>query len=271
MLYSATYAFVLLFLINGVNVSLAAEPVCSKFVYEEQLLEKMVRTEFKVETMESEIKKTQFSVLNTLNEIKKKDADIIDRFDDFRNNITEEMIANAKDTEKKEEFFKNLFEELRKNLTNDMENQRNALTELQDAEEKVRSSVAFYAHHVTDTTLDVADEIIVFDSTITNEGSGYDESTGIFTAPEGGLYHFNINVCTYYGKYSFVGLVLAGQVVARTANYDKDYYTCNSVGALVRVKSGEQIWVKCTSASSNRKLIEDDLRMNTFSGVLLYK
>ncbi|XP_045202039.1 uncharacterized protein LOC123555496 [Mercenaria mercenaria] len=269
MLYSATYAFVLLFLINGVNVSLAAEPVCSKFVYEEQLLEKMVRTEFKVETMESEIKKTQFSVLNTLNEIKKKDADITDRFEDLRNNITEEMVANAKDTEKKEEFFKALFEELRKNLTNDMENQRNALTELKG--EMVRPSVAFYAHHVTDTNLDVKDEVIVFDNTITNEGSGYDASTGIFTAPAGGLYQFNIHVCTYVGKYSFVGLVLAGQVVAKTSNYDKDYYTCHSVGAIVRVKSGEEIWVKCTSASSTRKLLEDGLRMNTFSGVLLYK
>ncbi|XP_053372693.1 heavy metal-binding protein HIP-like [Mercenaria mercenaria] len=269
MLYSAVYAFVLLFLIKIVNVSLATEPVCSKFAYEEQLLEKMIRTEIKVESIESEIKKTQDSVLNTLVEIKEKVADINDRFEYLRNNITEEMIAKTGDIEKKEEFFKNSFEELRRNFTMAMENQRKTLTDLQ--EEIARPSVAFYAHHVTDTTQDVTDEIIVFDSTITNEGSGYDTSTGIFTAPVGGLYQFNIHVCARNRKYTFVGLAVAGNVVAAASNYDENFYSCNSVGAIVRVKSGEQVWVKCTSAASNRMLYDDKYRMNTFSGILLYK
>ncbi|XP_053375911.1 complement C1q and tumor necrosis factor-related protein 9A-like isoform X2 [Mercenaria mercenaria] len=250
-----------------VNVSLATEPVCSKFDYEEKLLEKMIRTEIKVEAIESEIVKTQDSVLKTLNEIKKKVADINDKFEDLRNNITEEMIAKTKDLEKKEELFKNSFEELRTKFTNDMENQRNALTVAK--EEMAKPSVAFYAHHVTDLVLDVSDEIIVFDTIITNEGSGYDTSTGIFTAPVEGLYQFTVHVCSKTGKYSVIGLSLAGKVVAAAVNYDKDSETCSSVGAVVRMNSGEQIWVKCTSGYSTYRLYQDNYRMNTFSGILL--
>ncbi|XP_053375908.1 complement C1q-like protein 2 isoform X1 [Mercenaria mercenaria] len=270
MLHSAINAFVLLFLMDRVNVSLTTEPVCSKFDYEEKLLEKMIRTEVKVEAIESEIVKTQDSVLNTLNEIKKKVVDINDRFEDLRNNITEEMIAKTKDLEKNEEIFKNSFEELRTKFTNDMENQRNALTDLK--EEIARPSVAFYAHHVTDLALDVTDEIIVFDTIVTNEGSGYEKSTGIFTAPVGGLYQFTGYVCAQTGKYSFVGLSLAGKVVAAATNYDSGYYTCSSVGAVVRVKSGEEIWMKCTLGhNSAYRLFQDQFRMNTFSGILLNK
>ncbi|XP_053375909.1 complement C1q-like protein 3 isoform X2 [Mercenaria mercenaria] len=241
MLHSAINAFVLLFLMDRVNVSLTTEPVCSKFDYEEKLLEKMIRTEVKVEAIESEIVKTQDSVLNTLNEIKKKVVDINDRFEDLRNNITEEMIAKTKDLEKNEE-------------------------------EIARPSVAFYAHHVTDLALDVTDEIIVFDTIVTNEGSGYEKSTGIFTAPVGGLYQFTGYVCAQTGKYSFVGLSLAGKVVAAATNYDSGYYTCSSVGAVVRVKSGEEIWMKCTLGhNSAYRLFQDQFRMNTFSGILLNK
>ncbi|XP_053375903.1 uncharacterized protein LOC123534659 isoform X3 [Mercenaria mercenaria] len=298
MLHSAINAFVLLFLINRVNVSLATEPVCSKFAYEENLLEKTIRQEIKVETMESEIVKTQDSVLNTLNEIKEKVVDINDRFEDLRNNITEEMIAKTKDLEKKEELFKNLFEELRKNFTSDTENRRNAITHRQeffknlfdelrtnftndmenqrnaltDLKEMAKPSVAFHAHHVTDLALDVTDKIIVFDTIITNEGSGYDTSTGIFSAPVGGLYQFTVHVCSSSGKYSVVGLSLAGKVVAAATNYDQAYNICSSVGAVVRVKSGEQIWVKCTTGhSSAHRLYEDRYRMNTFSGILINK
>ncbi|XP_053372692.1 complement C1q and tumor necrosis factor-related protein 9A-like [Mercenaria mercenaria] len=269
MLYSAVYAFVLLFLVKNINFSLATEPVCSKFAYEEQLLEKMIRTEIKVESIESEIKKTQDSVLNTLNEIKKKAADIMDRFEDLRNNITDETVAKTKDMQKKEEFFQNSFEELRMNFTNDMETKRNALTDLQD--KMAQPSVAFYAHHVTETTLDKTDQIIVFDSVLTNEGSGYDTSTGIFTAPVEGMYQFTVHICTYSGKYSFIGLVLADKVIASTSNFASNSYTCNSVGAIARVKSGEQVWVKCTSPAFNRELRDDSHRMNTFSGIMMYK
>ncbi|XP_053372691.1 uncharacterized protein LOC128546317 [Mercenaria mercenaria] len=255
MLLSGIYTFALLFQIHSYKVSLATEPMCSKFSCQEQLLEKMIRTEIKIESIENEIKKTQNTVLDTLSEVKKT----VD-------NIMEEMEGKTKDMEQREEFFRNAFEGLRTNFTNDMENQKNSLNEFRENMKK--PSVAFYANHVTDLALRT-DKIIVFDTTITNEGSGYDASTGIFTAPVGGLYQFTTHVCVHNGKHSFIGLVVEGNVIAKDSNYDLNYYTCSSVGAVVRVKSGEQVWIKCTSGSSSYKLYEDSTMTNSFSGILL--
>ena len=52
-------------------ISEATEPLCSKFHYEEQLLEKMIRTEIKVETMHQENKKTEDKVTTTLETMQK--------------------------------------------------------------------------------------------------------------------------------------------------------------------------------------------------------
>jgi hypothetical protein len=122
---------------------------------------------------------------------------------------------------------------------------------------------------VKDLALDSTDEIIIFEKTFTNEGTGYDTSTGIFTAPVGGLYQFDVHSCPDKGKHTYLGLVLEGNVIAAHA-YDADNTCgCNTFGTVIIVKSGEKVWVKSTWSSSNCKLIQNALRMNTFSGVLV--
>ena len=132
-----------------------------------------------------------------------------------------------------------------------------------------RTQIAFYVHNVRDKILDKTDEIIIFKNTFINEGAGYDTSTGIFTAPIGGLYQFVVHLCTGYKMYTFIGLMLDGKVIAADANNGDVHYTCSTLGAIVRVKSGEQVWVKSLASSSSRQLYEDDYRMNTFSGMLV--
>jgi hypothetical protein len=102
-----------------------------------------------------------------------------------------------------------------------------------------------------------------------NEGTGYDTSTGIFTAPVGGLYQFFVHTCVYMGKLAFIGLVLEGKVIAADMNYEHAQYTCSAFAAIARVKSGEKVWVKSTSSGSNLQLYQDSHRMITFSGMLV--
>ena len=129
-----------------------------------------------------------------------------------------------------------------------------------------RPSIAFYAHHVTDLVLDEKDEIILFHKTFINEGTGYDTSTGIFSAPVGGLYQFLVHLCTARNKNSYIGLVLEDEIIAAVANSD----SCNTVGAVVRVRSGERVWVKSRAVSaSNYRLYEHKTALNTFSGTLI--
>ena len=81
------------------HFSKAKEPVCSKFSYEEQLLEKMIRTEIKVEMMVNEIKTTQDNVLSTLGDIK---LELSDRFVSLKANITKDLITKGEEIKQKE-------------------------------------------------------------------------------------------------------------------------------------------------------------------------
>ncbi|XP_060572182.1 uncharacterized protein LOC132730312 [Ruditapes philippinarum] len=217
MLFSRFYTFVVLFQIYNFQFVLAKEPVCSKFAYEEQLLEKMIRTEIKVETMANEIKTTQETVMDTLGVIKKTVQEFTDMFESLKNNITGRMLENTQIIEKKMKFFEKLYEATRMNLTQEIEKQGNSVVEMQGKLE--RPSVAFNAHHVADVNLDEANERIVFDTVITNEGSGYDSSTGIFTAPVGGMYQFNVHICTHSSKFSYIGIVHADNIFAKKFQY----------------------------------------------------
>ncbi|XP_045185273.2 uncharacterized protein LOC123543259 [Mercenaria mercenaria] len=212
----------------------APEPICSKFSFEEQLLEKMVRTEFQVNTMEKEMKRTQENVLQALKEYSVKTTNLINDFENLKNNIAKEM-------EKK---------------TN----------ELQLIEERMEyPAIAFHAHHVTKTSIS-SGETIVFDRFVLNEGSGYGNLTGIFTSPEGGLYQFNVHVCSTYSNSAHFSIVLEGNALSKTSQFSNDY--CGSISAVARVKTGERVWVKATSTST---LHEDSYRWNTFSGALIHK
>ncbi|XP_060595821.1 uncharacterized protein LOC132749912 [Ruditapes philippinarum] len=269
MLISGSCAFFLLLLKYQFSVSIANEPMCSKFAYDEQLLEKMIRQEIKVETMQNDIKKTQETVSITLEEIKKTSVEVFKTLESVQNNATEVMKGIIRDKERNEEILRKTFEELRNNFTTDMEEGRKVLIEL--AENIKKPSVGFFAHNVVDLKLDRTDKIIIFDTATTNEGSGYDTSTGIFTAPVGGLYQFIVNYCTYIRQYSPLALVLSGNVIARSSDHDADFYPCSSFSAVIRVKSSEKIWVKCLAGSSGYALYQDSLRMNTFSGILVNK
>ncbi|XP_060596404.1 uncharacterized protein LOC132750436 [Ruditapes philippinarum] len=154
----------------------------------------MIRTEIKVETMVNEVKKTEDNVIRTLSDITRAVSDFTNMFADMKENITDEMLKRSDEIERREGSFKKLFEETRTNLTSDMEAKREELTQLQGKLE--RPPIAFHAHHVEDLVLDTADEIIIFTKSVINEGTGYDTSTGIFTAPVGGLYQFDVHTCT---------------------------------------------------------------------------
>ena len=134
----------------------------------------------------------------------------------------------------------------------------------------LQPTVAFHADYVKDLILDQNKEVLVFQNIITNEGSGYDKSTGIFTAPVDGVYYFTVHVCAANSKYSPIGIVLDGTFIAKSIQYDTDTWTCGSAGAIVTMTSGSQVLVASTSGNSNFVLyIDNTYIMNTFSGVLI--
>jgi hypothetical protein len=109
MRFSLLFVFVIVVGIYSYILCEAREPVCSKFAYEEQLLEKMIRTEIKVETMVNEIKKTEDNVISTLGDIKQTVADLTDMFVVMRGNLTDEMLNRGDEMKMREGIIKQLF------------------------------------------------------------------------------------------------------------------------------------------------------------------
>jgi leucyl-tRNA synthetase len=63
------------------------EPACSKFDYEEKLLEKMIRSEIKMEQMVNEIKKTKDDVLAITNDVTQTVKNAEHNIQEFHRNI----------------------------------------------------------------------------------------------------------------------------------------------------------------------------------------
>ena len=73
----------------------SVEPHCSKFPYEEALLEKLVRLEFKVEQMDNSIRAVQENVIEEVNKLKKEREESVA----FRKQLEEDIRQNSNKTQ----------------------------------------------------------------------------------------------------------------------------------------------------------------------------
>lgn len=115
---------------------------------------------------------------------------------------------------------------------------------------------------------------IKFDTIVTNIGSSYNRYTGVFTAPQDGVYVFSWNLyCSSDGAYFYSQLVANSNVVgamftdATGANYTRT--TTNVV--VVEINIGDVIYVRIHPTLGFKKKLHSspDFR-STFSGWKLY-
>jgi len=86
--------------------------------------------------------------------------------------------------------------------------------------------VAFHADTVVDTS-PATDQVIVFSQTVFNHGDGYNNATGVFTAPASGVYMFTVNICTHQGKYFYFAFVKTGESeIVKGGMGDNDSHLC---------------------------------------------
>ncbi|XP_060584025.1 uncharacterized protein LOC132740182 [Ruditapes philippinarum] len=118
---------IVLFIVNAINGA-SIEPICSKFSYEEQLLEKMVRLEFFAENMQKDVKTSLTDSKNEINGMIDKQLEMSKNMTDFsasmtsfgrqfgelKENVTIKTEATLKGTSEKVEVE---IEELRTNIT----------------------------------------------------------------------------------------------------------------------------------------------------------
>lgn len=130
--------------------------------------------------------------------------------------------------------------------------------------------VAFNAYNPVDKSLDTS-QILVLQTVRLNEGNGYDNVLGIFTAPVTGLYFFIAHMCNYASRGMYYDIILEHSTIARSTQYNNVQYDCSSSNALAIVTKGQRVYVRCTSGNTSPQLYDDSHRQSSFSGFLLHR
>ncbi|WAR16754.1 HIP-like protein [Mya arenaria] len=198
------------------------EPECSRYHYEEQILERVVRMGMEFE-------------------YQKKDV----------TNILETVAAKLDAFSKELQVLKRENEELKSSLR-----------------DEVQISISDLEKNVADTTIK-AGHTIVFTETLVNDGNAYDNTTGIFTAPEDGIYLVSLHMCVKNKQNLYYGLVIDGKESLRGEMYEYRAVTCNSVQQLLTIKAGNRVWIQVYV--KDVVLLQSANHWNMFSAFLLNK
>ncbi|XP_060554033.1 heavy metal-binding protein HIP-like isoform X2 [Ruditapes philippinarum] len=226
------------------------EPHCSKYDFEEKVLEKMVRMEFQMERMKSEMEQTVKSVDRKLNEMVEKQ---------------EKHTLSIKTTQEK---FDETIEALQ-NKTSEIIDTK--LKELQILKDQIVTPTVVFKARLNANTAAPAGQVIVFPTVLFNEGDAYSNDTGEFTATTNGTYLFTIALCVQANKYLYVGIMVDGVAYTRTNIYGDANYGCHTADTIAVLKAGQSVWVQSSVSSSGNILQHSSSYWNTFSGVLLHK
>nr|KAG5710430.1 hypothetical protein BaRGS_022248 [Batillaria attramentaria] len=111
-------------------------------------------------------------------------------------------------------------------------------------------------------------ETLLFDAVDVNLGDGYDNLTGIFTAPVAGVYEFTFKITHTPPGALHVFLVKNGHELAEAeANGDdREYPDRASSTVVVQLKVGNKVWVRRSDGDSTH--IQGAFR-SSFAGVLV--
>jgi len=129
------------------------------------------------------------------------------------------------------------------------------------------ATVVFQAKLSSSTSYST-DQVVMFPAVTYNEGSGYSNTTGKFTAPVTGVYAFAKQTCTSsdYAYTAFVHNALI--VLASEANTRSTSASCSSAQIFVHMSKGDLMWVKATS--STYLFYDNPYRHTSFSGALMH-
>ncbi|XP_045191003.1 uncharacterized protein LOC123547816 [Mercenaria mercenaria] len=235
-----------------------SEPHCSKFHYEEKLLEKMIRLEISVEAMKKEIEESRNQVTTTLGNLQTERS------------TWEKTLLTMKDTSVTaldtaiQETKTQVQDEL-KVLAAEKDRWNKELKESVKIPEVVIFS-ARYPKHNTPTS----GQTMIFTEIVLNKGDAYNKENGVFTAPYTGVYTFTVQFCVYNGRrvdFAFMANDKPFQI-SRIQKHSTSSFSCYSFDAMTIVNKNENVKIKIISISGSGTILVENARYhwNTFSG-----
>lgn len=180
---------------------------CSKYPYEEQLLGKMTRVQIQMEQWDSELKKFEETVLAVLEHRREEMSKLIENINSKMENIEQKNKTQKDDMNIELDKISKELTTLQDELANLTKGRIEAPT------------VAFNAYLTTSGSY-TENQIIKFPHILLNEGNGYNETSGYFTATVSGLYQFFAHVCNQPSQYMTFSIVHGETEVGRSAAYE---------------------------------------------------
>ena len=97
-----------------------------------------------------------------------------------------------------------------------------------------------------------SNKTIIFNNTITSQGSGYNPKTGIFTVPSGGEYLFSWQISTYSTNYCQTYLSKNGKAIQKVqarGGPDTRFGPTASATVIVLLKQMDRVWLHTYTCS----------------------
>ncbi|XP_069131944.1 uncharacterized protein [Argopecten irradians] len=125
------------------------------------------------------------------------------------------------------------------------------------------------SHH--DVSL-VTHQTVPFPHVILNEGSAYDNLTGVFTCPEPGVYHFSVTIMAFRDDQVETELVVNGNHAMLNYAGGTQRYNQGTNSVLVRLDVGDRVWVRILNSPDVQT--DGDIRIygggwTTFTGFMI--
>ncbi|XP_052761584.1 heavy metal-binding protein HIP-like [Mya arenaria] len=255
-----TGLFQLLLLVSATVASEPSCPACSKYDYEEKILERLIRMEFAFEKLGEKVDLN----LNNIKDEKERLHAVVDVMKDKQEQAERKLVS--------------LMEEVERNQTSTLEkvvtDSKNTLDHMNAAsnnnQDQIVTPLVYFNARSPQTSSLSEGEVIVYKTVNTNQGNGYSSTTGKFTAPARGFYLLLMHTCTPTNAHANLHIVKEGSVLMASIHYDKDQYTCSSSQAFVQLNVEESVWVKCSSGGSSVKLYDDSFLWTSFGGALIH-
>ncbi|XP_077586849.1 uncharacterized protein LOC144206045 isoform X2 [Stigmatopora nigra] len=109
---------------------------------------------------------------------------------------------------------------------------------------------------------------LIFSKVFTNVGRAYDETSGVFTAPVGGVYVFSFTAADFLKGYMGVTLYHNQDPIVSSLDLNNHGgYTSATNGALIRLAMGDSVRL---SLPASYRLYDDKRSFSVFSGFLLF-
>lgn len=248
------------------------EPKCSKFDYDERLLEKMIRLEHSTGLMIESFKKISTQIEADLADMKREFSDIKQQAITQRNSFQGLLSQAQTDLVAMKTEFAEMVDEQRKQANEAIESELTAHRKtIEDLKDLLNAPVhAFSATTVTNRSPSRG-EILRFSDILLNQEDVYDVTTGKFTAPRNGTYAFTFSLCVSASKAMSFQIVVDGNVVSKEYYGDKAYIGSVSSYAVAVLNKGMKAWIQNAYTQSNSLYWSSGSGCwNRFSGHILH-